>query len=59
MRSFASLRMTGTAFVCSQTADKRYVLKLDTHGESARGDWLFPLAFHILKNENFFERSHF
>ena len=30
-----------------------------SHGESARGDWLFPLAIDILKNENFLGSSHF
>ena len=29
--------------------------KMDTHGERARGDWLFPLAFDMCKNGNFLE----
>ena len=36
-----------------QTVDKPMLPKFDTHGESARGDWLFPLAIDIIKNENF------
>ena len=45
---------------CSaQTEDKPIQNRSDSHGESARGDWLFPLAFDIRKNGNFFESSHF
>ena len=43
----------------SQTVDKLMRQKLDTHGESASGDWLFPLAYDILKKENFFGSSPF
>ena len=42
-----------------QTVDKPMLPKFDTHGESAKGDWLFPLAIDILKNENFLGSSHF
>ena len=40
-----------------QTVDKPMLPKFDTHGESARGDRLFPLAIDILKKFLIFKLS--
>ena len=53
------LRRIRTFANSPQTVDKLGAAALETHGESARGDWLFPLAFDICKNGNFFESFHF
>ena len=56
---FVLLEVSTKMWLKPQTVDKPMLPKFDTHGESARGDWLFPLAIDILKNENFLGSSHF